>query len=505
MLIPTRTLPIYSLLGGLRSTWANNPIDPNQSIMDESWEDPGYFKFEKGWVMAKNDANFLYLALDVVDDTGNDPGTGDYFWLSFDVDENRSITSGKDVNYGNYPGNPNKLGLQKYLGPGQWTGLSIPPESEVRNEFGASPKSDVPHRIWKFKIALPEIGASLFSWWGNPYTYFGFRVRSQTPGFVHNHPKDFYKDFSKLTKLSFARKPYINPSLMGPVIGSVGLIPTSPSIIKANGKATTASGYYVKVDNAAFGGVLNLIGNRTTLSSLYNAGQARKYRVLHSPPGTGTFHPLLSSWKNYRWDGSDYVLETFSADSNDQYPLPSPTQDFSIDDLLAQFSSYGMATGLHSFRVEFFKANGSTPVPSAAQTLSLYIDNHLPQVNIDSIQHGNNEVTACAIEKIGPAPDGITFRITAHDPEGNLRAFDLRANYGENQSTHIYSENYNSAVPAGADWNGVTDFLVPTNPSPWRPPMQCAYSFRVRAWARTTNGYGYIGSTSYFRTLTLLV
>ena len=504
MLIPTRTLAAYSLLNGLRSNWAANPINPTLSIMDPAWDDSGYFKFGKGWVMAKNDANFLYLALDVVDDTGDDPGTGDYFWLTFDVDENRSITSGKDVNYGT-AGNPDQLVIQKYLGPGQWTGISIPPESEMRSEFGVSPKSNVPHRIWKFKIALPEIGATLNTWWGTPHTYFGFRVRSQSPGFVHDHPQNFYRDFSKLTKLIFARKPTINPSLMGPVIGSVGLIPTSPSIIKANGKATTAAGYYVKVDNAAFGGVLNLIGNRTTLTSLYNAGQARKYRVLHSPPGTGVFQPLLSSWKNYRWNGSDYELETFSADANDQYPLPNPSQDFSIDDLLAQFSTYGMDTGLHSFRIEFFKANGSTSVPSAAQTLSLYIDNNLPQVKIDSIKHGANEVSACAIEKIGPAPDGITFNITAHDPEGNLRALDFRANYGENQTQPIYAENYASAVPPGADWNGVQNFPVPTNPSPWRPPQQCAYSFLIRAWARTTNGYSYIGKTSYYRTLTLLV
>ena len=155
--------------------------------------------------------------------------------------------------------------------------------------------------------------------------------------------------------------------------------------------------------------------------------------------------------------------------------------------------------------MEFFRADGTTAVPATAQTLALFIDNRLPYVNVDSIRHGSQEVGACGIEKIGPAPDGLTFRITAHDPEGNLRAFDFRANYGENQSVAIYAQNYNAAASPGANWSGVQNFAVPTNPNPWRPPAQCAYSFRVRAWARTTNGYSYIGSTSYFRTLTLLL
>ena len=88
---------------------------------------------------------------------------------------------------------------------------------------------------------------------------------------------------------------------------------------------------------------------------------------------------------------------------------------------------------------------------------------------------------------------------------GNLRAFDLRAEYGENQAQSLYRQDYGDAVAPGADWSGVQDFAVPTNPNPWRPPIQCAYAFRVRAWARTTNGYDYIGSVSYHRTLTLLL
>ncbi|MEM0998952.1 MAG: hypothetical protein AAGN35_17975 [Bacteroidota bacterium] len=498
--------PLFSILNGLVSKWAQTPISPELSINDPAWNEAGTMNFAKGVVMAKNDTRFLYLALDVTADTGNDPGTGDYFWLTFDVDENRAISSNRDVNYGTYRNQPEKLGIQKYLGPGRWTGLSVPPESEVKVEFGPSPNSATPHRIWKFKIAMTEISASAYSWFGTPFTYFGFRVRSQSPGFVQDTPSNFYRDFSKLNKLTFATKPTAYYGDLGPVIGSVGLIPTTK--IGNDGKADTDKNYFIHAQNAAFGGVLSLIGNRSTLSNLYYNQQARKYRILHAEPGSNTFVPLVSSWRNYKWTGSDYDLIAVGADDRQQYPLLNPSVDYSIDDLLIQFPSMGMDAGIHRFRVEFFRENGTTPVPTSAQTLSLFIDNRLPYVDIDSIRHGSQEVGACGIEQIGPAPDGLNFRVTAHDPEGNLRKFDFIANYGENQTRVIYRQSYSDAVAAGANWSGVQNFAIPSTPSipmPWRPPIQCAYSFRVRAWARTTNGYTHVGYSSYFRTMTLLM
>ncbi|HEX6428698.1 MAG TPA: hypothetical protein VF008_13475 [Niastella sp.] len=497
--------PIFTAITALTSKWAESTIDPTTSIMDPSWTGAGEFQFAKGWVFAKNDSKFLYMALDVVGDTGNDFGTGDYYWLSFDVDENKGISANKDVNYGPFPGFPNKLGLQKYLGPGTWTGISEPPESKCRVEFGPSPKSAVPHRIWKFKIALPEINATLFSLLGLPYTYFGFRVSSSNPAFTGDYPANFFNSFTNLTKLYFARKPAPSPALLGAIIGTVGLIPTSASVLNAvTGRATTTAGYFVEAHNAAFGGVLNFIANRVNVTALIGIG-ANKYRILHAVPGSASFLPLVSAWTNYRWNGANYVPIAFSANANKQYTLTNPAEEYSIDDLLIQFSTLGMDTGLHRFKVEFFKADGVTPVASAPQVLTLYVDNNVPTVNINSIKHGAVEVAACAIEKIGPGADGLTFNVTANDPEGNLRAWSFSATYGENQAVGIYSQAYETAVPPGNVWAGVQNFAVPTVPAAWRPPIQCAFSFIVQAWARTTNGYGYIGHSIYHRNLTLLV
>jgi len=482
----------------LKSEWAVNPIDLNAPINSGGWEDSGQLKFSRGFVLAKNDARFLYLALDVLDDTGNDSSTNDYFWLSFDSNRDRTITANVDINYGLYPGQPNKLGKQKYLGPGKWTGLLPDPSlSEVVQEFGASPNSSASHRIWKFRIDLNEINVAL-SWpLSTPYTYFGFRVRSSNPAFTTDFPGDFYRDFAKLRQLILSRKPVISPSLLGPIVGSVGFIPTTK--ISSSGRATTDPGYYVEVQNAAFGGTLNLIGNRVKLQSLYTSGIV-KYRVEIAGSGA-SFSRLISNWSNYRWNGSTYLLESFSPSSLGFYALTDPSLDYSIDDLLIQFPTTALLPGLYQIKVTFYQRVGFIDVPRDSQILQLFIDNHVPATIIESIRHGSNEVSACAIETIGAAPDGLNFRITADDPEGNLLGVSFYATYGEGQSVGVFSESY---TPAMGNWGGFANRLVP-NTGNWRPPQSCAYSFILVATARTTDGYRWVGRNQTHRNLTLLL
>ncbi|REG81358.1 hypothetical protein [Algoriphagus antarcticus] len=481
----------------LRSEWAVNPVDINKPVMAGDWDGAGSLKFSRGYVMAKNDANFLYLTLDVVSDTGNDASTNDYFWLTFDNNRDRAITSGVDVNYGLYPGQPNKLGRQKYLGPGTWTGLlADPSNSAVVQEFGASPNSDVSHRIWKFRLELSEINVALHWPFSTPYTYFGFRVKSGNPGFTTDFPGNFYTDFTKLRQLILSRKPSIPSADLGPLVGSVGLIPTTK--INASGRATTDSGYYHFVENAAFGGTLNLIGNRTKMQQLWTAGN-RKYKVEIAPPG-GSFTKLISNWSNYRWTGSTYALESFAASAYGYYQLANPATDYSIDDLLIQFPTTALLPGLYRIKVTFLVGSSTTDV-AAVQELKLYIDNHVPSTIIESVKHGSSEVSACAIETIGAAPDGLNFRITANDPEGNLRSVSFYATYGAGLSASIYSEGY---TPAKGNWAGFVNKLIPASGN-WRPPQSCAYSFVLSVSARTTNGYSWVGYNNTHRNLTLLL
>lgn len=471
------------------SNWVSAPIDLDDSINDVSWENAGKIEVQGGYLMAKNNDEFLYIALDMVDDTGNNAGTGDYFWFTFDRNRNAAITPNYDVNYGLYPGNPNKMGRQYYLGPGRWTGLlNERSPSQNRIEFGSSPNSPTPHRIWKMRFLLSEINVSLSSFF--PYTRFGFRAASSTPSFRYNEPANFYRDFSRLHILYLARKRTFPTGNMGTIFGGVGLIPFD-RINTSTGRATTASSYRPYVQNAAFGGRLDIIGNRITLGRL----GGRKYKVLHRAGTSGRFEPLLSSWTNYQWSNTlrRYVLRHFGPDSAGKYTLPSASTDYSIDDLLIQFNTVGLTRGLHQFRIDFDAYTNDTEI------LTLYIDNNLPEVNINSITHNGVGKSACSIVHMTSERDGLKFRITAHDPEGNLRGFNLSAHWGSNKGESIFSRSY----PGSGLWTGVSNLLIPSS-GEWTPETTCAYQFRVSATARTTNGYGYIGYTAHNEHLTII-
>ena len=242
-----------------------------------------------------------------------------------------------------------------------------------------------------------------------------------------------------------------------------------------------------------------MIGNRTKLQDLWNNG-IKKYKVEIAPPG-GSFNKLISNWSNYRWTGSDYALESFAPSASGFYEMANPGVDYSIDDLLIQFPTVALLPGVYQVKVTFYKRVGFIDVVDATQTLKLFIDNHMPATIIESIKHGANEVSACAIETIGAAPDGLNFRITANDADGNLLGVSFYATYGSGLSASIYSESY---TPAKGDWTGFVNQLIPATGN-WRPPQSCAYSFIIVASARTTNGYSYIGHNSTHRNLTLII
>ena len=481
----------------LNSAWAAAPIVLTDTLMQDSWAGARekQMPIPRGFMWTKNDAQFAYIAFDLVGDTNNDPGTGDYFWLSFDKNRNGAITPNVDVNYGAYPGQPNKMGRQYYLGANTWTGLlNEVSASECRIAFEASPNLATPHRIWKMRIKLADINVSLMGWWrGAPLARFGVRVASSNPAFVENTPANFSGNFAGLHTLYFNRNSAAPPADLGPVMGSVGLIPTT-RIDSATGKATTAPGYYVAAQNDAFGGLLNIIGNRTQLEVLKGLG-ATKCLVKKSE-GSGGFSNFRSAWFNYEWVVSDYVLTSFSPDASDFYPLPDPAVDYSIDDLLLQFDSTKLATGIHHFQVAFYNAAG-VAVAAPPQTLTLYIDNNVPQVKINAISHGGVVVPACAIVQMSGPTDGVTVNYDATDVEGNLHSYSLTASWGDGSTAEIESASYSLVM--GPNWNGVTGRTSVL----YVPAVTCAHAFSVHAWARTTNGYGRIGYNTASRFITI--
>ncbi len=487
----------------LNSRWATNPLTLDESLNDAAWAGsmPQKLPVAGGniWLYLRNDAHFMYLAIDLPDETAS-VAAGDYFWLSFDINKNSVINPNQDINYGTlastYPG---KVVRQYYLGPSTWTGINGQPGS-YKTAFEGSPKNSASHKVWKMKIPLADFGINLAAL--NIVAWFGLRMHSGTHSY--DFPASFFgSGFNQMSTsvMVFARNATIDPALMGPVIAAVGLIPTAASVIDpATGRATTAAGYYVPAYKAAFGGSLNLIFNHNTVGALYAAG-ARKYKVRFGTVSAGT--ELSSAWYNYRWVGNEVVLDAFGPDAGGFYTLPDPASQYSIEDLLMQFNSALLPNGLYHFAVEFFTA-GNVHMDAPVQDLKLLIDNTVPVVNLDLIAKSSAPTVnfpVCEFANLAPG-EGLVFRMTATDPEGDISSYGLNYAYGNGSGGSIWADSFGSSKPPG--WTGVSNFAVPTSPSPWIPPATCAYAFTVYAYARTTNGYGYIGYNSYMRMITII-
>ncbi len=172
------------------------------------WSGAGSLHMSPGMIFVQNDAHFLYVGLDVVKDFGDDPGTDDYFWLTFDFDKDKKITPNVDVNYGQFPGQPNHIAKQLYLRPFEWTTiLPSAGASECRIGFGPSLKSATHHRMIEVKVPLSDIGGSLNA--TPAHVFMGVRVHSKKPVFTIDVPTGFDGDFSALTEVKLMKDPAV--------------------------------------------------------------------------------------------------------------------------------------------------------------------------------------------------------------------------------------------------------------------------------------------------------
>lgn len=477
------------------SKWAEIPIQLTENLSDPVWAGAGKMIVPGGSLYTKNDAQFLYAALDMTIDTAND--IGDYFWFTFDRNRSGNITPNVDVNYGTYPSTPDKIGRQFYLGAGTWTGLSTD-ATLFKRAFETSPDSATPHRVWKFRFKLTDLSISLAPAILPPYTRFGIKLHSGSPASDAATPDNFWNNFAALHTLFLSRKPIIDVALMGPVIGCVGLIPSTK--INAAGRATTDPGYMVQVSNAAFGGLLNIIGNKPNLDAIIASG-ARYIKVKQRFGTSGSFMDFRTGWYNYSWNPGigNYELQAFGPDAGNFYPLPLAGVDYSIHDLLFQFDSTQLPQGIHQFQVEFYTL-AKAPIAVPAQTLTLNIDNTVPNVKINSVKHGGAEVGTCSIVTMTGPSDGIVVNFDANDPEGNLLSYGVAAVWGDGSSATLASDSY---TPAKGNWTGVVNQNAPSS-GVWVPIQTCAHSIDVVAYSRTTNGYGYIRHNSVRKYLTII-
>ncbi len=498
----------------VRSAWESSatPI-PMTGLLDAPhWASAHSLAIPAGFMLVQNDASAIDIGLDLVGDSGNDAGTNDYFWFVVDVDNNGAVTPSRDVLYGLFPGQPNRLGRWLMAGPNETYGAPLDQviASQCHEGFGPSAKSGAPHRQWQLRLEFSELGIAIDPSLPPPVIHFGLRCASSTPGFVHDTPANVLSDFAAFDAIVLATAPaVIYPAgTAGAVIGGVGFIPATK--IGADGYAMAIPAPYpIDPDEAAFGGTLEILANTATAASLY-AGGARKYKVMHRSGNTAAnvnaaaWAPLRVNWVNYRWNGATYVMDSFAPDANDMYTFVDPSVDYSIKALLCQWDTSAEPNNVHQLEMQFFAAGGA-PIAAPVQTLTLRIDNQAPTVKLLNILHNGTPVAPCTILTLSSATDGVQLEFEAFDAEGDLLSWSLDAEFGAGVVSGIASDSYAAHHdPTGHHvWQGPSDATAPAAPG-FVPPYTCAYLFRIGASSRVTNGYEYIGYTSDFKTVTII-
>lgn len=207
----------------LESSYRYYPPSVDGFVGWGEWDIDNVIEFDHGFIMVCNDETRLYILVDVLDDTVEDPrsssSSGDHFVLMFDVDRNGEITSA-DLEYDLMTGTYN-MRYRHLVPPGTLWGdtpsssLSDYTRSSVATGFGCFPgdfteilylppvaSSCSNHRVWEFGIDLREIGAE-----AGGDVRMGLQIVSQNPSFTDDIPEGLFLDFTDLIEIELAAPP----------------------------------------------------------------------------------------------------------------------------------------------------------------------------------------------------------------------------------------------------------------------------------------------------------
>jgi hypothetical protein len=181
--------------------------------------------------------------------------------------------------------------------------------------------------------------------------------------------------------------------------------------------------------------------------------------------------------------------------------------------------AYAPSPGTVQFRIQGYDAAGNFVV-GATDTVTMYIDNTLPDLHLPSVQMGAQSGGDCALFDLSgePNPAVLTVRFKAVQDQGFLGSYNLSVRKGNIGSFAIASTTgpigelsgalsnsytHGSAVNCGqlfgtrppdeplADpGDYVTAYIIPSSGN-WLAPDQnfCTFSVNVGATMRRTNGY----------------
>jgi hypothetical protein len=167
-----------------------------------------------------------------------------------------------------------------------------------------------------------------------------------------------------------------------------------------------------------------------------------------------------------------------------------------------------LSNGLCVIDIKIYNANYVEIPVKRFHSRRVKIDNQWPVAVIEQIIHDGSVVPVCQIVNSGS--DMFTFKIVATDPEGHLLSWSLWADWGENKSAGICSDDYSHHVSPTRKWTGLPSGS-PAVPSPaWHATVpgdptstRCAHTFYLGVWDRVINGYGYLHYRAYHKSITI--
>lgn len=182
----------------------------------QEWSSAQSVKLDDNYLLVKNDAANLYILIDAVSDTLDNPPMmrvpesecptkncyiqGDYIWISFDVDKDGLIASNIDVSYSPRVDTRDVICRSYYLIlPSCLTPCStscFDVDAELKTGFGQTINSANTHKFWEISIPLNQIGGEI-----GGIVRMGVRIYSLNPEFTRDYPSDYWKNTNGFANL----------------------------------------------------------------------------------------------------------------------------------------------------------------------------------------------------------------------------------------------------------------------------------------------------------------
>lgn len=202
-------------------------------------------------------------------------------------------------------------------------------------------------------------------------------------------------------------------------------------------------------------------------------------------------------------DGRDYLY---------QFNRPLDESIWSNPDLRIRWNTRVCENGLYTLTYKAYRwadpcettlVEVSLPPTDGWDHLTLLIDNNPVDAIIHDVRYDPNSgnpnydpctdglIEECAIIGLTSPDENLRFTITASHPTGYLRQYVLDVISGKNNYRGVIaSDSYSPTTPPL--WSGVANAEFQSKDGSQDPWDRCAYQFRLRCWARTTNGDYYI-------------